>query len=276
MKLVRRADFNTFIELYNRSVRLLVSIHRIPTGAMHRRDRSLARNYNDLRGDVIQAVVDQHLVQLVPGPVWCLEIWHVALGIAGLGTLIGLASLSDSTSVAGVGAIAVIGTILAALGGLLTGSSGAPWKRSDPWYWKASPVSMVAERTTRLVGFLGDYLEERSPGITDPPHNDVDSEWKDDPQEIVLFAPSSSTGATAGVTDSERRHLEIQFQEQRTRYDQLTARIAAITADLGREMDSERELILKDRLEKLSDEREQVQTLLKTIERALNENQTVE
>lgn len=100
-------------------------------------------------------------------------------------------------------------------------------------------------------------------------------------RSIQLSKPSTESRAPVAheptdLAESEHRHLETQFREQKRRYDQLTIRIAAVTDDLGCELDSERELVLKDRLEKLIDEREQVQTLLRTIEHALNDNRTVE
>ena len=139
------SELETAIELYNRSVRLLNNIRRFPRDSMHRRDRSLARHYNDLRRDVVRFIADRHLTQLVPGPVWCLETWHVALGVAVLGALIGIAWLSSSSDAKIVSMIAVVALTVALLAGLLF---IMPWERTDPWYWRASPLNTVAERTT--------------------------------------------------------------------------------------------------------------------------------
>ena len=50
----------------------------------------------------------------------------------------------------------------------------------------------------------------------------------------------------------------------------------AIVNDVRVEMDGERKLTLRARLQELTEEREEVQTLLKMIERALDESRAVE
>lgn len=69
--------------------------------------------------------------------------------------------------------------------------------------------------------------------------------------------------------DPQRRHLETQFQELTKQYEQLTARIAALDTDIGREMDSERRMVLKQRRLEQSDERDQIGAQIAEIERQL-------
>jgi hypothetical protein len=267
------SELETAIELYNRCARLLNNIRRFPRDSMHRRDRSLARHYNDLRRDVVRFIADRHLTQLIPGPVWCLEMWHVVLGMVMLGALIGIARLSSSEDAKTVSLIAIMVIASALFAGLLF---RMPWERTDPWYWRASPVNTVAERTTRLSGFLGDYLEEKSPGITTNSVNNAGGSWDVESEEIASYSGGRLAKRPVELTETERAHLETQLQERQKRYDLLTDRIAAIVNDLRVEMDGERKLTLRARLQELTEEREGVQTLLKTIERALDECRAIE
>jgi hypothetical protein len=59
-------------------------------------------------------------------------------------------------------------------------------------------------------------------------------------------------------TSASEQHLKTQQHELRRRYDTLTRRIAALDTDLGRELDSERKLVLAERRVELAAEREQV------------------
>lgn len=68
---------------------------------------------------------------------------------------------------------------------------------------------------------------------------------------------------------SQMIDLETQYRELERQYQTLTDRIAALDTDIGRELDSERKLVLKERRADLAAERDQVLARLKEIERQL-------
>ena len=61
------------------------------------------------------------------------------------------------------------------------------------------------------------------------------------------------------ISPVQTRHLETQSTELQRRYNTLTKRIAALDTDIGRELDSERKLVLQERRSDLAAERDQVQ-----------------
>lgn len=70
-------------------------------------------------------------------------------------------------------------------------------------------------------------------------------------------------------TSATERHLRTQLDELQRRYDTLAKRIAALDTDIGREMDSERKLTLRERRSDLAAERDQIATDMERIERQL-------
>ncbi len=66
-------------------------------------------------------------------------------------------------------------------------------------------------------------------------------------------------------TPASDHHLRTQQAELQRRYDTLTRRIAALDTDIGRELDSERKLVLTERRAELAAEREQVAQDLERI-----------
>ncbi len=70
-------------------------------------------------------------------------------------------------------------------------------------------------------------------------------------------------------TPATDHHLKTQQAELQRRYDTLTRRIAALDTDIGRELDSERKLVLAERRAELAAEREQVAQDLERIARQL-------
>ncbi len=71
------------------------------------------------------------------------------------------------------------------------------------------------------------------------------------------------------ISQSTEHHLTTQQAELQRRYDTLTRRIAALDTDIGRELDSERKLVLTERRAELAAEREQVAQDLERIARQL-------
>jgi hypothetical protein len=67
------------------------------------------------------------------------------------------------------------------------------------------------------------------------------------------------------ISQSTAHHLKTQQTELQRRYDTLTRRIAALDTDLGRELDSERKLVLAERRAELAAERERVAQDLERI-----------
>jgi hypothetical protein len=92
-----------------------------------------------------------------------------------------------------------------------------------------------------------------------------------DPRQVVFVAlpqtPASPPApAPAPLSPSQRRHLETQLAELEKRRVTLTKRIDALDTDIGRELDSERKLVLQERQQELMDERQQVVEQLAKIE----------
>jgi hypothetical protein len=67
-------------------------------------------------------------------------------------------------------------------------------------------------------------------------------------------------------TSATEKHRRTQLDELQRKYDTLTKRIAAVDTDIGRELDSERKLILQERHADLVAEREQNAAEMKRIE----------
>lgn len=67
-------------------------------------------------------------------------------------------------------------------------------------------------------------------------------------------------------------HMSQLRQEYQAQYEQLTARINAIQKDLGRALDSEQKLILEQRLQDLTAERERVAEQLELLEQQTDDH----
>ncbi len=97
---------------------------------------------------------------------------------------------------------------------------------------------------------------------------------RSDPRQVVFVAlpqtPASPPApAPAPLSPSQRRHLETQLAEMEKGRVTLTKRIDALDTDIGRELDSERRLVLQERRQELTDERQQVADQLADVERQL-------
>jgi hypothetical protein len=95
-----------------------------------------------------------------------------------------------------------------------------------------------------------------------------------DPRQVVFVAlpqtPASSPAPVPSpLSPSQRRHLETQLAELEKRRVTLSKGIDALDTDMGRELDSERKLILKARRAELDSERNQVAAQLASIEQQL-------
>ncbi len=71
-------------------------------------------------------------------------------------------------------------------------------------------------------------------------------------------------------TSVNMQHLKTQQGELRRRYDTLTKRITALDTDIGRELDSERKLVLQERRAELAAERDQITDGISRIELQLD------
>lgn len=71
------------------------------------------------------------------------------------------------------------------------------------------------------------------------------------------------------LTSSQHHDLEVKRDELQRRYDVLTKRIAALDTDVGRELDSERKLVLQERRADLDRERSAVAADIDRVERQL-------
>lgn len=74
-------------------------------------------------------------------------------------------------------------------------------------------------------------------------------------------------------SSATEKHLRTQLDELQRRYNTLTKRIAALETDIGRELDSERKLILQERRGDLVAERDRVLAKIATIELQLGGGQ---
>jgi formylglycine-generating enzyme required for sulfatase activity len=69
---------------------------------------------------------------------------------------------------------------------------------------------------------------------------------------------------------ASEQHLKTQQGELQRRYDTLTKRIAALDTDIGRELDSERKLVLQERRADLDAERKQIMVGLTQVDQQLS------
>ncbi len=95
-----------------------------------------------------------------------------------------------------------------------------------------------------------------------------------DSQQVTDISPpqaplASSTPASSRLTRSKRWHLETEQARLELSYATLTERISAVNIDIGRELDSERKLMLEKRLQASIDERQKVIEQLEAIEKQL-------
>jgi hypothetical protein len=272
------------LTLHGQILRLLKEIERLPVENRGTANRRLAREYNRLRGQVIRLAGDPGRATLAPKRVWCptgelivaamFSFYLVVMGI--------FDPFSTNPIIPSDRMVRLFTLLLIWIGLLLVESIGLAWVRRGRGTFAATTNKIHGQAELLLAYFRENIkevdlaLEAQLPDITTIQERTevVPTNAPEQPAQVHKLPKKPSvpvTGKPRQLTESDRRHLAIQLREQQTRYDQLTARIAAVTADLGRETDSERELILKDRLEKLIDEREQVQTSLKTIERELDD-----
>lgn len=77
------------------------------------------------------------------------------------------------------------------------------------------------------------------------------------------------TGSINPTDESRQRHWRTLLTEAARRYNNLSRRIAALDTDIGRELDSERRLVLDARRGDLIAERDQLQTEIAGLEQKL-------
>ena len=82
--------------------------------------------------------------------------------------------------------------------------------------------------------------------------------------------PAQAVSTPHPSSDAAARHLRQQLTELEGRYEALSKRIAALDTDIGRELDSERKLVLQERRADLAVERERVLDELTEIELRLS------
>jgi hypothetical protein len=290
-KLSREKRLQRLLALHGQIFRLLRQIERVPVETRGRVDWGLATRYNRLREQAAKLAPARNAVvaELVRNAIdkqRTRRMFKVLLGVSvltGLGVLIvGVAGGYPGPDILlfALGCIAAIWATSAFVTFIvwLTCLGKAP----------IGTIGEIQDQSVLLLRYVRGNIKAIDPnseaGLPEITIAQRLTEMESTPRRersIQMSKPSTESRAPAAdeptnLAESEHRHLEIQFREQQRRYDQLTVRIAAVSDDRGRELDSERELILKDRLEKLIDEREQVQTLLKTIEQALNDGQAAE
>lgn len=83
------------------------------------------------------------------------------------------------------------------------------------------------------------------------------------------MSQTAAATAQSSVDSATSRHLRQQLSELQRRYETLSNRIAAVEKDLGRTLDEEHNLTLRDRLKDLITEREVVAKDMAQIERQL-------
>lgn len=104
--------------------------------------------------------------------------------------------------------------------------------------------------------------------------------WPQDPAIAVQVPLASNTSNAAGVMPTETpgaatpmsaaaRHLRQQLGELQGQYEALSKRIAALDKDLGRTLDGETKLVLKERRQELLAERDQFAADMARIEQQL-------
>lgn len=89
------------------------------------------------------------------------------------------------------------------------------------------------------------------------------------PQPGDPEAGSSSAATAPSLLPSQRRHLETKKRELEGSYAVQSRKLAALDTDIGREIDSERKLVLEERRAELSAERDRTVQALEDLERQL-------
>lgn len=95
------------------------------------------------------------------------------------------------------------------------------------------------------------------------------------PRKVIFAVPQTAPApsqlpAPWSLSPSPRQHFEAQLAELEKRRATLTRRIDALDTDIGRELDSERKLMLQERRQNLVNERQQVVDQLEAVEHQLN------
>lgn len=85
-------------------------------------------------------------------------------------------------------------------------------------------------------------------------------------------AKLSATEKSSARSPFWKQYLQDQYKEHEAQYHSLTNRIAALNLDIGRELDSERRLVLEERRGELASERAQVVSVLEDIARQVAAN----
>lgn len=279
------ARLQNLLSLHGQTFRLLKEIERLPREAGKASNPSFAQQYNRLSDKAAKLAGSVEVAALVPQHAWYISELAVMASLMVTFAIALLVTLAFwDLEIFGIREPNAIVMLVCWLGLVTMLLVTIRLFRGKKAIFSAT-VQEVSDRAVLLLAYIRENITEIDPtAAAELPlivlSQESDSEEQPrPPQEAAktmdMQADSAVPNATrpSKLSESERRHLGIQFQEQQKRYDQLTARIDAVTNDLGREMDGEKELLLKERRDKLIDEREQVQTLLKTIERALNENQ---
>ncbi|OIO98621.1 MAG: hypothetical protein AUK03_01040 [Anaerolineae bacterium CG2_30_64_16] len=242
--------------VYQRIAHLISEIDRLPDAWKQDSDWRFTQYYNFLRDDLRSMTADPHLANIMPKRLCHPHGWQVALVIGLPAALLGAAAaLLGYYHQPQAIQLVVLALVWIGLSMVMT-------------HALLPDISEVRARTVLLEAYTEENIIASFPEAADMFH--------DEPKKSISMHHLEPILVSSDVSETEHSHLETLIQEQKRRYSQLTERIAAVNEDIGLEMDSERKLTLKDRLEKLTDEREQVQTLLRTIEEALNNGQVEE
>lgn len=234
------------LTLHGQIFRLLKEIDRLPVEARGVTSRPLAWQYNRLRHQAAMLAGDLDVAMLVPQRAWYVPDGLFAAAIFGtlliaLITTLFLWGLNYSLQDLGMLLLTLVVIWTALLAILVT----VTWLNRRNRGLLAATTQEVCERAILLLAYVRENIKEVDPSaeaelpeITIPQVSNGVATAPGQGQTAKTASPPTETSTPdawrpAKLTESERRHLEIQFQEQQTRYGQLTARITAITGDLG-------------------------------------------
>lgn len=246
-------------EVQNRLAHLIDNINFLGVRARKKRSRSLARQYNNIRRDVIRLVNEPDLTTLIPKRVWCLEVWHVLLGIimvailASMGTTRSLINVADNVPTlegrvipatqTSYGTLCYPAMLLALILVFVV-----------VWY-RAARVQLVEERAVVLLGFFRDFIR------------------RDYPELAISFSETPSWQAMDPNLSvaGQISHLRQLLTELENQYDMLTRRITDLDKDIGTATESYRRGAYQEIRDDLTNKREEIIEDMTDIEQQLTE-----
>lgn len=137
-------------------------------------------------------------------------------------------------------------------------------------------IQDVAFRSSNLLAYLKDNISELSPSAEEDlpiaPASSF-SVGAGNPERTSVSGVLDNTPAKSSSTShAGRHHLETRWKELEKTYSYLSQRIAVISDDIDREMDSDRKLTLTHRRDGLAEDREEVAAQMSQIELQLKPN----